>query len=41
MIASPFGFLRGSAAVMAAELAATPNTGMTVGGLFHRPGSPR
>ena len=30
MLASPFAFLRGSAAVMAADLAHTPTTGMTV-----------
>ena len=30
MLASPFAFLRGSAAVMAADLAPTPRTGMTV-----------
>jgi len=30
MLASPFAFLRGSAAVMAADLAATPVTGLTV-----------
>ena len=30
MLASPFAFLRGSAAVMAADLAQTPTTGMTV-----------
>ena len=30
MLASPFAFLRGSAAVMAADLAHTPKTGMTV-----------
>ncbi|WP_371494420.1 DUF2252 domain-containing protein [Kitasatospora sp. NBC_00374] len=30
MAASPFAFLRGSAAVMAADLAAVPNTGLTV-----------
>jgi uncharacterized protein (DUF2252 family) len=30
MLASPFAFLRGSAAVMAADLAHTPMTGMTV-----------
>jgi uncharacterized protein (DUF2252 family) len=31
MLASPFAFLRGSAAVMAADLAATPATGLAVG----------
>lgn len=30
MLASPFGFLRGSAAIMAADLAATPATGLLV-----------
>lgn len=30
MAASPFAFLRGAAAVMAADLAATPHTGLTV-----------
>jgi hypothetical protein len=30
MLASPFAFLRGSAAVMAADLAATPTTGLRV-----------
>ena len=30
MLASPFGFLRGAAAVMAADLAATPSTGLDV-----------
>ena len=30
MAASPFAFLRGAAAVMAADLAAVPNTGLTV-----------
>jgi uncharacterized protein (DUF2252 family) len=30
MLASPFAFLRGSAAVMAADLAPTPRTGLTV-----------
>lgn len=30
MVASPFAFLRGSAAVMAADLAATPTTGLKV-----------
>jgi uncharacterized protein (DUF2252 family) len=30
MLASPFAFLRGSAAIMAADLAPTPRTGMTV-----------
>lgn len=30
MLASPFGFLRGSAAVMAADLASTPSTGLIV-----------
>ena len=31
MLASPFAFLRGSAAVMAADLSTTPVTGMAVG----------
>jgi uncharacterized protein (DUF2252 family) len=31
MLASPFAFLRGSAAVMAADLSTTPTTGMAVG----------
>ncbi len=31
MLASPFAFLRGSAAVMAADLPTTPVTGMGVG----------
>jgi uncharacterized protein (DUF2252 family) len=37
MLASPFAFLRGSAAVMAADLAGTPVTGLTVqaGGDMH------
>ena len=30
MLASPFSFLRGAAAVMAADLARTPVTGLTV-----------
>lgn len=30
MVASPFAFLRGSAAVMAADLATTPSTGLDV-----------
>jgi uncharacterized protein (DUF2252 family) len=30
MVASPFAFLRGAAAVMAADLASTPSTGITV-----------
>ncbi len=30
MAASPFAFLRGSAAVMAADLASQPHTGLTV-----------
>ena len=30
MLASPFAFFRGAAAVMAADLAATPTTGLTV-----------
>jgi len=43
MLASPFGFLRGSAAIMAADLESTPTTGLLVAacGDMHVGGSAR